>query len=720
VDTWPGRPFPLGATADDTGTGTDTGTNFALFSAHASAVDLCLFDDNGTESRVGLTASTFHVWHGYLPGIGAGARYGFRVDGDFDPCSGLRFNHNKLLVDPYARAIDGPFMLDDAVFGYPRNAADPSGNNNQDDAARDDRDSAAFVSKSVVVRDNFDWATDQAPTVPWPDTVVYEAHVRGFTMQHGEIPPELRGTYAGLAHPAAIEHLTKLGITTLELMPVHHFVSEPALLRRGLSNYWGYNTLGFFAPHASYSSSGSRGEQVVEFKQMVKALHAAGLEVILDVVYNHSADGDEFGPTLGFRGIDNPSYYRLQDGRLYVNYTGCGNTLDVPNLHTLQLITDSLRYWVNEMHVDGFRFDLASTLARSSDAFDAQSSFLAAVGQDPVLSKVKLIAEPWDIGPGGYQVGNFPPPWGEWNDRFRNTTRDFWLRGMSDVRELGYRISGSSDLFQASGRRPYASLNFVTCHDGYTLHDLVTYDNKANDANGEGNRDGSDDNHNWNCGYEGETTDPVVNQIRARAMRGILGTLVLSAGVPMIGHGDELGRTQRGNNNAYCQDNALTWIDWAARDESLLAFTRAAIALRRTHQVFRQDSFFTGTSVRGSGSEGGGSEGIKDLAWFSSDGVEMTPSDWYDLRARTIAMYLSGHDIRQLGAHGEPVVDDSFLVIMHAGLEPATFVLPGAPWAAAYEVVLDNTDTLATAAPIPAGTALAIPGVAFVALRVVG
>jgi isoamylase len=563
------------------------------------------------------------------------------------------------------------------------------------------------VPKSVVVRDDFDWATDRPAAVPWPDTVIYEVHVRGFTMAHPDIPQQLRGTYAGLAHPAAIEHLTKLGVTTLELMPVHHFVSEPALLRRGLSNYWGYNTLGFFAPHAGYSASGSGGEQVVEFKQMVKALHAAGLEVILDVVYNHSADGDEFGPTLEFRGIDNPSYYRLHDGHLYVNYTGCGNTLDVPNVHTLQLITDSLRYWVTDMHVDGFRFDLASTLARSTDAFDAQSSFLAAVQQDPVLSQVKLIAEPWDIGPGGYQVGNFPAPWTEWNDRFRNTTRDFWLRGMSDMRELGYRLSGSSDLYQGSGRLPYASLNFVTCHDGFTLHDLVTYDHKVNDANGEGNRDGSDDNHNWNCGYEGETTDPVVNQIRARAMRGILGTLMLSAGVPMLGHGDEMGRTQRGNNNAYCQDNALTWIDWAARDESLLAFTQAAIALRRKHQVFRRASFFTGTST--------GADSTKDLAWFSAEGVEMTPSDWYDLRTRTIAMYLSGHDIGEVDAHGGPVVDDSFLVIMHAGLEPATFTLPGAPWAAAYEVVLDSTDTIGAAAQ--AGQPLDVPGVAFAVLR---
>ncbi|HTC68098.1 MAG TPA: glycogen debranching protein GlgX [Acidothermaceae bacterium] len=701
MDTWPGRPFPLGATADD------NGTNFALFSEHASAVDVCLFDDKGNETRAPLT-ETFHTWHGYLPGVGVGTRYGFRVDGDFDPANGFRFNHNKLLVDPYARAIDGAFILNDAVFGYPRTpgSTDDAG---EDDTARDDRDSSAFVPKSVVVHDDFDWGSDRSPTFAWSDSIVYELHVRGFTMQHPDIPPQLRGTYAGLAHPAAIEHLTKLGVTTVELMPVHHFTSEPALLRRGLSNYWGYNTLGFFAPHAGYSASGSRGQQVTEFKQLVKTLHAAGLELILDVVYNHSADGDEFGPTLGFRGIDNLSYYRLLNGRLYVNYTGCGNTLDVPNLHTLQLITDSLRYWVTEMHVDGFRFDLAPILGRADDAFDARSSFRGAVNQDPILSQVKLIAEPWDVGPGGYQVGNFPPPWSEWNDRFRDTTRDFWLCGKTDARELGYRLSGSSDLFESSGRRPYASLNFVACHDGFTLHDLVTYDNKANDANGEGNRDGSDDNHNWNCGHEGETDDPTVTQIRAHAIRGILGTLLLSAGVPMLGHGDELGRTQRGNNNGYCQDNALAWIDWATADESLLAFTRDVIALRRAHPVFRQNSFFTGTSLHGTD--------VKDLAWFSSDGVQMAASDWYDLSTHSIAMYLSGNDIRQVGDHGEPVVDDSFLVVIHAGLEPSTFTLPGAPWAASYEIVVDNTGTLGTTAQ--PGQPLDVPGLTFAVLRVV-
>ena len=684
MNIWPGHWQPLGATVDD------GGTNFALFSAHATAVELCVFDDNDAETRMPLRESTFHVWHGYLPGVGAGTRYGYRVDGDFNPSSGAHFNDNKLVADPYARAFDGAFDLDDAVF-----------ENNPGD-------SAAFVPKSVVVHDDFDWGKDRAPAVTWADTVLYEVHVRGFTMQHPDVPQKLRGTYAGLAHRAATDYLQQLGVTTLELLPIHHFASEPALLRRGLSNYWGYNTLGFFAPHGSYSSSGTRGEQVHEFKAMVKALHAAGLEVILDVVYNHSAEGDAAGPTLSLRGIDNESYYRLEPGGGYVNYTGCGNTLDLRDPHMLQLVTDSLRYWVTEMHVDGFRFDLAPTLARASDAFDAQSSFLEAVNQDPVLSQVKLIAEPWDVGPGGYQVGNFPAPWSEWNDRFRDTTRDFWLCGATDVRELGSRLAGSSDIYEGNGRLPDASVNFVACHDGFTLHDLVTYNDKVNDANGENNRDGSDDNHNWNCGHEGETDEPLVTQIRQHVVRAILGTLVLSAGVPMLGHGDELGRTQRGNNNAYCQDNELAWVDWTTRDEALVDFTRAVIALRREHIVFRQESFFTGTSVHGGGTA--------DLAWFRSDGEQLTASDWSNLNPRTIAMYLSGNDIRQVDEHGGPVVDDSFLVIMHAGLDPSTFTLPGAPWATSYEVVLDNTDPTNTAT-VAAGSTFDVPSVAFIVLR---
>jgi isoamylase len=698
VDIWPGLWRPLGATPDD------GGTNFALFSECAEAVDVCLFDDDGAETRVPLRETTYHIWHGYLPGVRPGTRYGFRVDGPFDPNRGMRFNPSKLLVDPYARALDGRYELDDAVFGYPAG---------RDDSVQDHRDSAPFVPKSVVVHDEFDWSGDRAPGTAWADTIIYELHVRGFTKLHPDVPPELRGTYAGLAHPAALEYLKALGVTAVELLPVHHFVSEPALLRRGLTNYWGYNSLGDFAPHAGYSSSGTRGQQVTEFKQMVTAMHAAGLEVILDVVYNHTAEGDETGPTLAFRGIDNDAYYRLRDGRFYVNYTGTGNTLDVRHLHTLQLITDSLRYWVTQMHVDGFRFDLASSLARSMHEVDKLSSFLAVIHQDPVLSGVKLIAEPWDVGEGGYQVGEFPPLWTEWNDRFRNTTRDFWLRGMTGVRELGYRLSGSSDLYQDDGRRPYASINYVSCHDGFTLHDLVTYDQKHNEANGEGNRDGSDDNHNWNYGHEGETDDDVVRGVRDRAVRGMLATVLLSAGVPMLAHGDEIGRTQRGNNNAYCQDNELTWVDWARADDSLLEFTRQVISLRRAHPVFRQRSFFTGTTMHGNA--------IKDLAWFSPDGEEMTPSDWYDTRARTIGMYLSGTEIRQVGARGEPVVDDSYLIVFHAGLDATTFKLPGAPWANGYEVVLDSTTEYSTArgegTAIDAGADFKLPALSFVLLR---
>ena len=691
---WPGHWRPLGATPDD------GGTNFALFSGFAEAVDVCLFDDDGGETRIPLRESTYHVWHGYLPGVQPGTRYGFRVDGPFDPGRGMRFNPSKLLVDPYARALDGEFIVDDAVFGYPPG---------RDDTVQDHRDSAPFVPKSVVVRDDFDWAGDASPGVPWSDTVIYELHVRGFTKQHPEIPAELQGTYAGLAHPAAIDHLKSLGVTAVELMPVHHFVSEPALLRRGLSNYWGYNSLGYFAPHGGYAASGTRGEQVTEFKQMVAALHAAGLEVILDVVYNHTAESDELGPTVAFRGIDNWAYYRLRDGRFYVNYTGTGNTLDVRHHHALQLITDSLRYWVTEMHVDGFRFDLASSLARSMHEVDKLSSFLAVIHQDPVLSAVKLIAEPWDVGEGGYQVGEFPPLWTEWNDRFRDSVRDFWLRGMTGVRELGYRLSGSSDLYQDDGRRPYASINFVSCHDGFSLHDLVTYDRKHNEANGEGNRDGSNDNHNWNCGHEGEADDDVVNNLRAQAIRGLLATLLLSAGVPMLSHGDEIGRTQRGNNNAYCQDNELTWIDWSSADRDLLEFTKQVIALRNAHPVFRQPSFFTGTTLNGNG--------VKDLAWFGLGGEEMSPSAWQDSRSRTIGMYLSGNDIRQRGPHGEPIVDDSFLIVLHAGLEATTFTLPGQPWARTYEVVLDTTDKLASTR-LQAGAELGVPALSLLVLQV--
>src|SRR3954467_2069065 len=681
-DSWPGSPFPLGATWDG------EGTNFALFAPAAESVELCLFDGEA-EERVALEEVTYHVWHGYLPRVGPRQRYGFRVDGPFDPGHGLRWNSGKLLIDPYARALDGEFALDDAVFGYPPG---------KEDTAQDHHDSASFVPKAVVVADAFPWGEDPRPATPWADTVIYEMHVKGFTARHPDVPPSVRGTYAGLAHPAAIEHLRRLGVTAVELMPVHHFVSEPALLRRGLTNYWGYNTLGFFAPHAAYSSSGSRGEQVREFKAMVRALHAAGIEVILDVVYNHTAEGDEKGPTLSFRGIDNPTYYRLRadDPRRYLDYTGTGNTLNAQQPHVLQLIMDSLRYWVTEMHVDGFRFDLAAALARSFHDVDKLSAFFDIIQQDPVLSRVKLIAEPWDLGPGGYLVGEFPPLWTEWNGKYRDTVRDFWRGADTGVAELGYRLTGSSDLYQDDGRRPYASINFVTCHDGFTLCDLVSYNDKHNQANGEGNRDGNDDNRSSNLGVEGETGDPQLQELRIRQMRNFLATLLLSQGVPMLRMGDELAHTQRGNNNAYCQDNEISWLDWTSDPFSDLV--ARLISLRRTHPVFRQRAFFQGSELA--------ADGTKDIAWFTPSGVEMNDADWSSSSAQTLGMYLNGRGIRTRGPRGERITDDSFLLLLHSGDEPCKFQLPGQPWASGYVVELDTAgpptvEGIALHAPAP-------------------
>jgi isoamylase len=668
---WPGRPTPLGATWDG------EGTNVALFSSGAENVDVCLFDEQGRETRIALEESTHHVWHGYLPQVGPGQRYGFRVAGPFDPAQGLRYNAHKLLLDPYAKAIEGEFRLDNAVFGSVPGK----------DRLPQNRDSAPYVPKSVVVHDVFPWGEDHhRPHFAWADTVIYELHVKGFTALHPEIPPELRGTYAGLAHPAAIEHLQRLGVTAVELMPVHHFVSEPHLLRRGLSNYWGYNSVGYFAPHAAYSANGSRGEQVREFKAMVRALHAAGIEVLLDVVYNHTAEGDQTGPTLAFRGIDNPTYYRLEDDRSrYRDYTGCGNTLDVRSPHTLQLIMDSLRYWVTEMHVDGFRFDLASALARSFHDVDKLSAFFDVIQQDPVINQVKLIAEPWDVGEGGYQVGEFPPLWTEWNGKYRDTVRDVWRGHGSGVRELAYRLSGSSDLYQDDGRRPYASINFVTAHDGFTLHDLVTYEHKRNGANGENNRDGDDHNRSWHSGIEGETTDPEVNGLRRRQMRNFLTMLLLSTGVPMLSMGDEVSRTQRGNNNAYCQDNEISWQPWDhADDHPLCQLVAQLIALRRKHPVFRQKAFFRGQPI--------GDEGVKDLAWFGIEGRELTDAEWFDPHQHTIGMYLDGGGIKSRGPRGERVIDDSFLLVLHSGDQDVDFVLPQSPWASAYDVVFDTAE----------------------------
>jgi glycogen operon protein len=666
--TWPGRATPLGATWDG------EGTNFALFSEGAEAVDLCLFDEAGAETRVPLEETTHHVWHGYLPGIGPGHRYGYRADGPFDPQRGARWNPSKLLLDPYARAVDGTMQLHDSAFGHLVS---------RDDTVQDHRDSAPYVPRSVVVHDAFPWGDDRAPRVPWADSVIYELHVRGYTMLHPDVPRELRGTYAGLAHPSVIEHLRGLGVTAVELLPVHEFVSEPQLLRRGLSNYWGYNSIGFFAPHHAYSATGSRGEQVREFKAMVRALHAAGIEVILDVVYNHTAESDELGPTLAFRGIDNPAYYRLRDGgRRYEDYTGTGNTLNARHPQVLQMIMDSLRYWVTDMHVDGFRFDLASALARSLHAVDRLSAFFDLVHQDPVVSQVKLIAEPWDVGEGGYQVGNFPPLWTEWNGKYRDTVRDFWRGRTHGVAELASRLSGSSDLYQDDRRHPYASINFVTAHDGFTMRDLVSYERKRNEGNGEGNRDGTDDNRSWNCGVEGETDDPEVLELRARQQRNLMATLLLSAGVPMVTAGDELGRTQRGNNNAYCLDDETSWVAWDKADDQLLALTRRLLSLRNHHPVLRRRSFFRGRVIAESG--------VKDIGWFRPDGVEMTDDDWAREDVRALGMYLSGDGITTRGPRGERIRDDSLLVLLNAKGSAVTAVLPGRPWARAYDLLLDT------------------------------
>jgi isoamylase len=668
---WPGSPYPLGATWDG------EGTNFTIYSEVARSVTLCLFDRAGRERRVRLPEVTAFVWHGYVPGVGPGQRYGFRVDGPYEPHHGLRCNPAKLLIDPYARAIDGELDWHDSVFGYVVG---------KDDTHRDDRNSAPHVPKSVVADTLFPWGDDQRPRTPWHDTVIYETHVKGFTARHPGVPEALRGTYAGLGSPAAIDHLVSLGVTAVELLPVHHFVSEHELVKRGLSNYWGYNTLGFFAPHAAYSAGGTRGEQVREFKAMVRALHAAGIEVILDVVYNHTAEGNHMGPTLSFRGIDNGAYYRLVEGdrRMYMDYTGTGNTLNARNPEVLHLIMDSLRYWVTDMHVDGFRFDLASALARGFHEVDRLSAFFDLIHQDPVVSQVKLIAEPWDVGEGGYQVGNFPALWTEWNGKYRDAVRDFWRGSDATLAEMGYRLTGSSDLYQADGRRPIASINFVTAHDGFTIRDLVSYNDKHNEANGEDNRDGSDDNRSWNCGVEGETDDPAVLALRRRQQRNFLATLLLSQGVPMMLGGDEMDRSQQGNNNAYCQDNELTWFDWDLDPEAeeLLRFTRRVIALRREHPVFRRRSFFQGRPIHGTD--------LADIGWFGPDGKEMTERQWFGGRVSALGMFLNGQEIAEPGPRGERVVDDSFLVLLNGGHLAVPFRLPDEKWAQTYELVIDT------------------------------
>jgi isoamylase len=668
---WPGRPRPLGASWDG------DGTNFAVFAEGADAVDLALFDESGRERRIRLPEVTEHVRHGYVPEVRPGQRYGFRAHGPYDPQRGLRYNPAKLLLDPYARAIEGTVGADPSMFGYPLGG---------DDLVADDRDSAPHMPKSVVVHGaGFPWGDDRHPRVPWADTIIYEAHVRGLTMRHPDVPPHQRGSYAAMGSPPVIEHLRRLGVTTVELLPVHHFVSEHHLVARGLTNYWGYNSIGFFAPEAKYSSTGSRGQQVGEFKAMVRNLHAAGIEVVLDVVYNHTAEGNHLGPTLSFRGLDNRAYYRVSDQnpRYYNDYTGTGNTLDARHPQVLALIMDSLRYWVEEMHVDGFRFDLASALARGAHHVKRLSAFFDLIHQDPVVSKVKLIAEPWDVGEGGYQVGNFPVLWSEWNGRYRDTMRDFWRGARTGVADVAYRLTGSSDLYQPGGRRPYASVNFVTAHDGFTLHDLVSYNEKHNEANGEDNRDGTNDNRSWNCGVEGPTGDSEVYFLRERQRRNFLSSLLLSQGVPMLLAGDELGRTQLGNNNAYCQDNEISWVDWELDEErvALLEFVSAIVALRREHPVFRRRTFFQGRAVHGS---------VKDIGWFTPDGTEMDEAEWRAPDVSTLGVFLNGEEIPDRDPRGGWVVDASFMLLLNGGAEPALFRLPGEPWAKEYELLADT------------------------------
>ena len=682
----PGDAFPLGATFDG------LGTNFSVFSQVAEGIDVCLFDDDGTETRLALPEIDAYCWHGWVEGVEPGQRYGFRVHGPYDPAQGLRCNPSKLLLDPYAKAVDGTVRWGQSVYSYKLG---------RDDLVIDTTDSAPDMPKAIVVDPAFDWGNDRFPRTRWADTVIYETHVKGLTFTHPEIPEHIRGTYAAVAYPVMLDHLTALGVTAVEFMPVHHFVNDHRLVDAGLKNYWGYNSIAYFAPHNGYASRD--GHRVVnEFKAMVKALHAAGIEVILDVVYNHTAEGNHLGPTLAYRGIDNASYYRLTENepRYYSDSTGTGNTLNVRNPHVLQMMMDSLRYWVLEMHVDGFRFDLAATLARQFHEVDRLSAFFDIIQQDPIISQVKLIAEPWDVGDGGYQVGNFPPLWSEWNGKYRDAMRDYWRQSGEPIGELAERLTGSSDLYEATGRRPFASINFVTAHDGFTLADLVSYNEKHNEANGEDNRDGTDDNRSWNCGVEGPTDDPVVNALRKQQERNLLATLFLSQGVPMLLGGDEIGRTQRGNNNAYCQDNEISWYDWENVDQELLAWTRSLIALRNQHPVFRRRRFFQGRPVRGVRTE----DRLPDIAWFKQDGSEMTDEDWEVGYAKTLGVLLNGAAIPDPDTHGRPIVDDSFFLIFNAWENEIDFTLPDARWTTQWEVVVDT----AWLAPVlPGGAAFA-------------
>jgi isoamylase len=705
VRIWPGEAYPLGASHDG------AGTNFSVFSEIADRVELCLFDDDGLETRVELPEVTGFCWHGYLPDVGPGQRYGYRVHGPYEPENGHRCNPNKLLIDPYAKAIEGQVEWDEAVFGY--HFDDPHGPPNHEDSAR-------LMPRSVVINPFFDWGNDRHPRTPWHETVIYETHVKGLTIQHPDVPEELRGTYAGLTTEPILAHLKSLGVTAVELMPVHQFIHPDRLLEEGLRNYWGYDTIGYFAPHNEYASAYLRrprttpDRHVQEFKQMVKDLHAEGIEVILDVVYNHTAEGNHLGPTLSFRGIDNAAYYRLveDDLRHYMDYTGTGNSMNMRHPHVLQLIMDSLRYWILECHVDGFRFDLASTLARELHDVDRLSAFFDLIQQDPVVSQVKLIAEPWDVGEGGYQVGNFPPGWSEWNGKYRDTVRDYWRGDDATLGEFAYRFTGSSDLYASDTRRPNASINFVTAHDGFTLRDLVSYNKKHNDANNEGNRDGDDHNRSWNCGEEGETTDPDVLACRARQQRNFLVTLFLSQGVPMLLGGDEIGRSQGGNNNAYCQDNEISWYVWDEADEALLDFACRLVAYRADHPVFRRRRWFEGKSIRG--------EELHDIGWFRPDGTEMTDDDWASGYAKTLGIFLNGDGITTTGPRGERITDDSFYLVFNAYGDEIDIVVPadlGDSWAVEIETATGFADE---PVEVKGGETLTVEGRSVAVLRRTG
>jgi isoamylase len=699
---WPGRPYPLGATWDG------AGTNFALFSEHATRVELCLFDsaeDRAEAARVTLPEKTEQVWHGYLPDVEPDQLYGYRVHGPFDPTRGHRFNPHKLLLDPYARAIGRDLRWDDALFGYAIGS---------DDLSFDARDSAPFAPLASVLDTAFTWGDDRPPRTPWHKTVIYEAHVRGLTMRHPGVPEKLRGTYAGLATEPVVRHLLDLGVTTVELLPVHHHLDDRHLVERGLKNYWGYHTLSFFAPDFRYATRQNPRDAVNQFKRMVRTLHAAGIEVILDVVYNHAAEGNQMGPTLSWRGIDNASYYRLApDPRYYMDFTGCGNTFNTRHPRALQLIMDSLRYWVTEMHVDGFRFDLAAALARELYDVDRLGAFFDIIVQDPVLSQVKLIAEPWDVGPGGYQVGNFPPNWTEWNGKYRDCVRRFWKGDGGLVSELATRLAGSSDLYEQTGRKPYASINFVTCHDGFTLQDLVSYNRKHNEANKEGNRDGTDDNHSWNCGAEGLTDDPAVNALRERRKRNLFATLLLSQGVPMVLAGDELSHTQRGNNNAYCQDNEITRLDWDLGPDraAFLEFVKRVLRLRTTQPVFQRRHFFQGRSIRG--------DEIKDISWLDPSGREMNNDAWNAGFVRCLGVRLAGDVIGEVDERGEPIVGDTLLVLLNAHWEPVPFTLPPHRDRQHWERVLDTVLPPADPEPMPSGLRYPLQGRSLAVFRIV-